>query len=50
MNFLYWGGKTFYYSLVDKQGAKHEVDPGKTIEVATAVELYDESDCESCKL
>jgi ribonucleoside-diphosphate reductase alpha chain len=51
MNFLYWGGKTFYYSLVDKQGAKQDITDSKDIVVESeSVNLYDDSDCESCKL
>jgi ribonucleoside-diphosphate reductase alpha chain len=43
----HWGIKTFYYSLINKQGAK-------TLEVKTAEPVLDlemlEEDCESCKL
>jgi ribonucleoside-diphosphate reductase alpha chain len=49
-----WGLKTFYYSLVNKQGSKHE---DLTPEVhyngfhnEREVIEEDESDCESCKL
>ena len=43
----YWGIKTFYYSLMNKKGAKVDlVQQPVTVEV---VEL-DESDCEACKL
>lgn len=48
MLFHYWGGKTVYYSLVSKIGAKEKDDP-----VSTELELInfdDESFCESCKL
>jgi ribonucleoside-diphosphate reductase alpha chain len=42
-----WGLKTFYYSLINKQGAKVE-------ESTTSMELEDvellEEDCEACKL
>jgi ribonucleoside-diphosphate reductase alpha chain len=44
-----WGLKTFYYSLINKQGSKGQDDPAET----GALELIDfdeEGDCESCKL
>ena len=43
-----WGIKTFYYSLINKQGAKAAAEdiPPQT----RAVEEYIEEDCESCKL
>jgi ribonucleoside-diphosphate reductase alpha chain len=50
MNFLRWGGKTLYYSLINKQGSKGVdelvVDPGK-LEI---VDFDDQEDCEACKL
>jgi ribonucleoside-diphosphate reductase alpha chain len=50
MNFLRWGGKTLYYSLINKQGSKGvdelAVDPGK-LEV---IDFDDQESCESCKL
>jgi len=52
-----WGIKTFYYSLINKQGAKsaqdESVNPEQLLAVATpAVRQYDdlEDDCEACKL
>ena len=50
-----WGIKTFYYSLINKAGAKHE---DKTPEVhyngfhneRELIEEFLEDDCESCKL
>ena len=49
-----WGIKTFYYSLINKQGAKHE---DKTPEVhyngfhsREAEPDFDDADCEACKL
>jgi ribonucleoside-diphosphate reductase alpha chain len=50
-----WGLKTFYYSLINKAGAKHE---DKTPEVhyngfhneREIIEEFLEDDCESCKL
>jgi ribonucleoside-diphosphate reductase alpha chain len=42
----YWGLKTFYYSLVDKQGSKSkEIDAP-----LEAIDFDDQEDCESCKL
>jgi ribonucleoside-diphosphate reductase alpha chain len=42
----YWGLKTFYYSLVDKQGSKSkEIDAP-----LEAIDFDEEADCESCKL
>jgi ribonucleoside-diphosphate reductase alpha chain len=40
-----WGIKTFYYSLINKQGAKQQ-------EESTSLEPidFDDADCESCKL
>jgi ribonucleoside-diphosphate reductase alpha chain len=50
MNFLRWGGKTLYYSLINKQGSKGVdelvVDPSK-LEV---IDFDEEGSCESCKL
>jgi ribonucleoside-diphosphate reductase alpha chain len=49
MNFWYWGGKTLYYSLIDKQGSKMvaETLPDMPLE---NIDFDDEEDCESCKL
>jgi len=42
----YWGLKTFYYSLVDKQGSKSkEIDAP-----LEAIDFDNQEDCESCKL
>jgi len=43
-----WGLKTFYYSLINKKGAKADVEatPSQTAQV----EEYEDADCESCKL
>jgi ribonucleoside-diphosphate reductase alpha chain len=47
MNFLYWGGKTFYYSLINKAGSKVQDD----VPLQAVLEDYDDEDsCESCKL
>ena len=48
MNFLYWGGKTFYYSLINKKGAKAAAED--IPEQTQQVKEYIEEDCESCKL
>jgi ribonucleoside-diphosphate reductase alpha chain len=47
MNFWYWGGKTLYYSLVNKQGAKAEQVEEKLLEVT---DLDESEDCTACKL
>jgi ribonucleoside-diphosphate reductase alpha chain len=45
----YWGIKTFYYSLIDKQGSKAtaEIAPDMPLE---QIDFDDEGSCESCKL
>jgi len=43
-----WGLKTFYYSLIDKQGSKsNKSDDEPALE---AIDFDDQEDCESCKL
>ena len=44
-----WGLKTFYYSLINKQGSKMaaEVAPDMPLEV---IDFDDEAECEGCKL
>lgn len=49
MLFQHWGGKTVYYSLINKVGAKASVDEIPTTEAPHDV-LEDEAGCESCKL
>ena len=44
----YWGLKTFYYSLINKQGSK-QVDEAAPA-VLEAIDFDDVEDCESCKL
>ncbi len=46
----HWGLKTFYYSLIDKQGSKvvEESESSKTSYVVEEPMLDD--DCEACKL
>jgi len=43
----YWGIKTFYYSLINKQGSK-----GQDEELVNlpSIEVLEEEDCEACKL
>ena len=49
MNFLYWGGKTFYYSLINKAGSKAVAEEAPPMGLAP-IDFDDEADCESCKL
>jgi ribonucleoside-diphosphate reductase alpha chain len=44
----YWGLKTFYYSLIEKQGSKapDEIEPT----LLDPIDYDDEEGCESCKL
>ena len=42
-----WGLKTFYYSLINKQGSKGQDEPEAKLE---AVDFDDQEDCEACKL
>ena len=44
-----WGLKTFYYSLINKQGVRADAEetPPQTMEV---INWDDQEDCESCKL
>jgi len=48
MNFYHWGGKTLYYSLIDKQGSKSTAE--EIPNMLDPIDFDDESDCESCKL
>jgi ribonucleoside-diphosphate reductase alpha chain len=43
-----WGLKTFYYSLVNKQGSKADAEIAPPM--LEPINFDDESDCESCKL
>jgi ribonucleoside-diphosphate reductase alpha chain len=43
-----WGIKTFYYSLVNKQGSKAVAEDAPVI--LEAINYDDEESCESCKL
>ena len=44
----YWGLKTFYYSLINKQGSKMTAEDAPTM--LEPINFEDEEDCESCKL
>jgi ribonucleoside-diphosphate reductase alpha chain len=44
----HWGLKGFYYSLIDKIGAKHVLQEQQTL--GPVNDHDDEADCESCKL
>jgi ribonucleoside-diphosphate reductase alpha chain len=44
-----WGIKTFYYSLINKQGAKAQ-DETEVPLMITQEEDFDDADCEACKL
>lgn len=43
-----WGLKTFYYSLINKQGSKADAEIAPTM--LEPIDFDDEEDCESCKL
>ena len=43
-----WGLKTFYYSLINKQGSKAVAEEAPS--VLEAIDYDDQEDCESCKL
>lgn len=43
----HWGIKTFYYSLINKQGAKSKDTEDAPLEI---IDFDDEESCESCKL
>ena len=47
MNAHRWGLKTFYYSLINKQGSKGQDEPEAKLE---AIDFDDQENCESCKL
>jgi ribonucleoside-diphosphate reductase alpha chain len=44
----YWGLKTFYYSLINKQGSKQVEETAPA--VLEEIDFDDQEDCESCKL
>jgi len=43
-----WGLKTFYYSLINKQGSKADAEEAPPM--LEAIDFDNEEDCESCKL
>ena len=45
-----WGLKTIYYSLISKTDSKHILTTTQTALVSQPVTVYDDSDCEACKL
>lgn len=49
MNFWHWGGKTLYYSLINKQGSKMAAEEAPDMPLEQ-IDFDDESGCESCKL
>ena len=44
----YWGLKTFYYSLINKQGSKADAEIAPTM--LEPIDFDNEEDCEACKL
>ena len=48
MNFWYWGGKTLYYSLINKAGSKSQDET--VLDLPSGFNDMDEEDCEACKL
>lgn len=50
---VHWGLKTYYYSLINKVGAKaalNDAVDSNVIPFTPPPEIEDEVDCESCKL
>ncbi len=50
---IHWGLKTYYYSLINKVGAKAALDEkneNNVIPFTPPIELEDEENCEACKL
>jgi ribonucleoside-diphosphate reductase alpha chain len=45
-----WGLKTVYYSLINKVGAKEGVTGTATQVLAEPITIYEDEDCEACKL
>jgi hypothetical protein len=43
-----WGLKTFYYSLIEKQGSKSDKSDNEP--ALEAIDFDDEEDCLACKL
>jgi ribonucleoside-diphosphate reductase alpha chain len=44
-----WGIKTFYYSLLNKQGSKGQDESAEEVQIEVA-DAEDEENCEACKL
>jgi ribonucleoside-diphosphate reductase alpha chain len=44
----YWGLKTFYYSLINKQGSKAAAEEAPTM--LESIDFDDDENCEACKL
>ena len=42
-----WGIKTFYYSLINKAGSKQQEETELPL---ISSEVYEDEDCEACKL
>jgi len=47
---IHWGLKSYYYSLLDKVGAKHVLKEDNVIPFTPPVEYTEDADCEACKL
>jgi ribonucleoside-diphosphate reductase alpha chain len=45
----HWGVKTFYYSLINKQGSKDQDLPALA-SIQLSQDMLDQEDCEACKL
>ena len=45
-----WGLKTIYYSLISKTDSKHILTTTQNTLVSAPVTVYEDEDCESCKL
>jgi ribonucleoside-diphosphate reductase alpha chain len=50
MNFMKWGGKGLYYSLISKQGVKQDLSKHSVQTQTIQPDDYDEESCDSCKL
>ena len=45
-----WGIKTFYYSLMNKKGAREQDEVVQVAQQYVEVDDFDDADCEACKL
>ncbi len=45
-----WGIKTFYYSLINKKGAKMQDEESPVTQLEVIDFFEEDADCESCKL